>query len=369
MRMGALTDPRGYLHEAVLYDSDEEFLGVVVPFLQEGAAVGEPCLVALGAAATALVWAAVGDTAGLTFLGDRYDRPASVIRSNRELFAAHLTDGASRIRVASEVPHPGVGAPWEGWARYEAAINPAYAEFPLWGLCAYDTRITPGPVLDDVARTHPYFAAADGPQINPRYQDPAEFLTQRPHSRGDPVETASPPMIDLRDPTPAAARLAVHTASMIPPDGFRPDSLDTAQPDPIAPGTPQADTPQADTPQRDTPQPGIPQLDATAIEGLVFAVSEAVTNAVTHGRRPVRFRLWTAPDRIVATVTDRGDGPADPFVGLLPVTDTCSAGLGLWLTHQLCSHVTLDTTDEGFTIRLVVGTPQPGRSAHAPGPA
>src|SRR5215204_3502612 len=40
---GAPTDRRGYVHEAVLYDSDEEFLGVVVPVLQEGAAPGEPC--------------------------------------------------------------------------------------------------------------------------------------------------------------------------------------------------------------------------------------------------------------------------------------------------------------------------------------
>ena len=340
---GAPTDGSGYLHEAVLYDSDEEFLGVVVPFLQEGAAVGEPCLVALGASTTGLVRAAVGNTTGLTFLDDRYDRPASVIRSNRDLFAAHVADGASRIRVASEVPHPGVGAPWDGWARYEAAVNHAYAEFPLWGLCAYDTRITPGPVLDDVARTHPHLATADGRWINPRYQDPAEFLTRRPPSQGDPVETASPPVIDLTDPTPAAARDAVHTANMI-----RPDTL-------------QVEAPQPDTPQRETPP-----LDAADVEHLVFAVSEAVTNALIHGRPPVRFRLWTAPDRIVATVTDRGDGPADPFAGLLPVTDTCSGGLGLWLTHQLCSHVTLDTTDDGFTIRLIVGTPQPGRSGHAP---
>jgi Histidine kinase-like ATPase domain len=84
---------------------------------------------------------------------------------------------------------------------------------------------------------------------------------------------------------------------------------------------------------------------------------------------PVRIRLWSAPDRVVATVSDRGDGPADPFAGLLPLTDTSSAGLGLWLTHQLSSHVTLDTTDDGFTIRLIVGTPQPGRSGHAPDPA
>jgi hypothetical protein len=142
MRTGAPTDRRGYRHEAVLYDSDEKFLGVVVPFLQEGAALGEPCLVALGASTTGLVRAAVGNRTGLTFLGDRYDRPASVIRSNRELFAAHLTEGASRIRVASEVPHPGVGAPWEGWARYEAVVNRAYAEFPLWA-CAPTTRASP----------------------------------------------------------------------------------------------------------------------------------------------------------------------------------------------------------------------------------
>jgi hypothetical protein len=361
LRMGAPTDRRGYLHEAVLYDSDEEFLGVVVPFLQEGVAVGEPCLVALRASTSGLVRAALGDPTGLTFLDDRYDRPASVIRSNWDLFTAHLAEGASRIRVASEVPHPGVGAPWDGWARYEAAINRAYAKFPLWGLCAYDTRITPGPVLDDVARTHPHLATAAGRWVNPRYQDPAEFLARRPPSQADPMETASPPVIDLMDPTPAAARDAVHTVSTIRPDTSQPD---TVRPDPTPPGTVQVEAPQPALPQREPPP-----LDATAVEHLVFAVSEAVTNAVIHGRPPVRFRLWTAPDRIVATVTDRGDGPADPFVGLLPVTATCSGGLGLWLTHQLCSHVTLDTTDDGFTIRLVVGTPQPGRSGHAPNTA
>jgi hypothetical protein len=94
--------------------------------------------------------------------------------------------------------------------------------------------------------------------------------------------------------------------------------------------------------------------------------SSSVTNALIHGRSPVRSRLWTAPDRIVATVTDLGDGPTDPFAGLLPVSNTSLGGLGLWLTHQLCSHVTLDTTDDWFTICLVVATPQPGRSGHAP---
>ena len=77
MRTGAPTDRAGYVHEAVLYDSDEKFLDVVVPFLRQGVAAGEPCLVALAASATGLVRAAMGDTTGLTFFDGRYDRPAS----------------------------------------------------------------------------------------------------------------------------------------------------------------------------------------------------------------------------------------------------------------------------------------------------
>ena len=67
-----------------------------------------------------------------------------------------------------------------------------------------------------------------------------------------------------------------------------------------------------------------PPLDPIDIDSLVLGVSEAVTNALIHGRRPVRFRLWLAPDRIVATVTDRGDGPADPFAGAPIDTDIAS---------------------------------------------
>jgi hypothetical protein len=38
-----------------------------------------------------------------------------------------------------------------------------------------------------------------------------------------------------------------------------------------------------------------------------------------------------------------------------PTTDTSSAGLGLWLAHQMSPHVALSRTDDGFTIRLTAG--------------
>jgi anti-sigma regulatory factor (Ser/Thr protein kinase) len=95
------------------------------------------------------------------------------------------------------------------------------------------------------------------------------------------------------------------------------------------------------------------------VEDLVTAVSETVVNAICHGRSPVGLRLWVARDRIVVTVTDQGSGPSDPFAGLLPAATALDGGLGLWLTHQLCSLVTFDHRDS-FTIRLIAGNPHPG---------
>jgi anti-sigma regulatory factor (Ser/Thr protein kinase) len=318
MRTGAAAGRRGFFHEATCYGSDEEFLAVVVPFLRGGLAAGEPTVVALGERNTELVRSAMaGDSLHLSFVrgSAQYARPASTIKSYRAALSGHVAAGAQQIRLVGEVPHPGVGMPWQWWARYEATVNHALADFPLWGLCPYDTRITPEHVLDDVTRTHPYLATTDGQHVtNPGFEDPAGFLTRRSPVGGDWLET-SPPLVDLMDLTPAAARRAV---------------LDAGR---------------------------ATRLAAAEVDDLVYAVSETVTNALCHGRPPIRFRLWPGLDWMVATVTDQGDGPSDPFAGLLPATNGSSGGLGLWITYQICSDVTLCWDAEGFTIRLVVGSP------------
>lgn len=318
MRSGAAAGHRGYFHQAALYGSQDEFVSIVVPFLEGAVQAGEPAVVALDEDYEQLICTAMPDTSRLSFVdGDvRYTRPASTIKAYRKLLAEHTARGAQQIRFVGNVPHSGVGSSWEPWARYEAAINHAYDDYPLWGLCPYDTRTTAADVLADVARTHPYTTAANGQHLaNDRFEDPAGFLVRRPPPTPDPLQ-AAPPVMDLVDPTPAAARRAVLA---VPTSG----------------------------------------LDATEVDDLAYSVSEAITNGICHGRPPVRLLLWAAADRIVATVTDRGAGPSDPFVGLLPATDTTSAGLGLWLAHQLCSHVTFGRTDDGFTVRLTAGATQP----------
>ncbi|GAA1390494.1 anti-sigma factor RsbA family regulatory protein [Catellatospora chokoriensis] len=312
MRTGAAADHRGFFHETAFYASDEEFLSVVVPFLRDGVAAGEPTLAVFASPQARLVRDAMGADCGVTFIaGDaHYQRPATAIKQYREMLAAHVAAGAAQIRVAGDVPHPGVGVPWEWWARYEAAVNHAYDDFPMWGLCPYDTRTAPDEVLDFVRRTHAHIATPLGHTANHAFQDPFAVLAAGVTPWRDPLED-TPPAIELGGPTTAQARgaaLALQAAA---------------------------------------------GLSAYDLGALLLAISETVTNAVLHGQPPVLLRLWAAPGRIVVTVTDHGPGPADPLVGL--VHGASPGGWGLWLAHQVCAYVSLQRDPDGFTVRLLGG--------------
>jgi anti-sigma regulatory factor (Ser/Thr protein kinase) len=317
MSQDTATGAHGLIHQAAFYDCDEQFLAIVASFVRGGVDAGEPTVVALDDRHIELIRSASAASPHLSFVSGMHDRPACVLKSLDKVLRGYLAAGARQIRIVAEVPHPGVGVPWEWWARYEATVNHAFARFPLWALCPYDRRVTPAEVLSDVAQTHPYLASSDGRRvINDRYTDPRAFLAQGRSPRADPLEISSP-VLELVNPAASAARRAVLQAARAS------------------------------------------HLSAGDVEDLVIAVSETVTNAICHGRPPVGLRLWVARDRIVVTVTDQGSGPSDPFAGLLPAPKAPAGGLGLWLTHQLCSLVTFDHREDGFTIRLIAGNPRP----------
>ena len=316
MRTGAAQGHLGYFHEALYYSSDEELLAVLVPFLTEGAAAGEPTVVALGERNAALVRSAlpVGTPVEYATGGDMYARPAAAIRSYRRLLADHVAAGAGQIRIIGELPASAFGPTWDSWMRYESAINHAYDDFPLWSMCAYDRRTTAPEMLADVARTHPRSAAPDGTHpVSPSYATPETYLAESRPVAPDPLQL-TPPAADLADPLPARAREAVRAAAH---DGVRREE----------------------------------------VEDLVVAVSEVVTNAMLHGRAPTRLRVWSGPDRIVVTMTDCGAGPKDPYAGLLPIGDAGPGGRGLWIVNQSCNHVTMTRDPDGFTLHLTAGVP------------
>jgi anti-sigma regulatory factor (Ser/Thr protein kinase) len=295
----------GYQHEMFVYDSDEELLEFLVPFLREASDSGEPAFTALPDHEAALVRRALGHGVDVTFLPPlTRSTPTSAIKAFRSLLGEHVVGRTRRRRVANIVPHPGLGAPWHPWSRYEAAINDLLADLPVWGVCLYDRRYSPDHVLADAARTHPHVRGRDGSSTaNVHYQLPQAFLASMP-----------PPSVELVDPSPASARRSVDAAAQL-----------TA-------------------------------LDHDTVDNLKLAVSESISNAIIHGRPPVTMQLWTAPQRIVITITDQGDGPQDPYAGLRPrpPVDGHLGGYGLWITHQLANVALLSATS-GFRVRLIGG--------------
>ena len=315
---GAAPSPaRRYRHDALLYDSPDQLAGITVPFLQEGLAAGEAAVVATGAGTADLIREAVGGDPRVHVLerGDVYRaRTPAAITTFRRLAEQRAAEGVHRVRVVGEVDFGPTERDWIEWQRYEAVINDALADWPLWGLCVFDTQRLPEPLLDTALRTHSRIATASGWQLNPRFSEPADYLRALPVP-AEPLE-ATPPRLH-----------ASHVADFA--------TLRRALATELA---------------------GV-RADEDLLQDFLLAVDEMTSNALRHGGRPVDLRLWIGPDRVVCTIGDRGNGWDDPFAGYGPAhgEDLSRGGMGLWLARQLCDHVDISSGPDGPLVRLTVG--------------
>jgi anti-sigma regulatory factor (Ser/Thr protein kinase) len=315
VRSGAAAGHRGFFHETAFYGSDDEYLHVVRPFVQGGLDAGEPTFVACNEANEGLIRDAIGE-AGITFLpgGDQYTRPGPTIRSYRELFEHHVSEGAQQIRVVGDVPHIGTGADWLAWVEYEAAINVAFDDFPLWGLCPYDTRVAPPEVMGDVACTHPNIATDDGEHHENRgFVEPRSFLDERLAKASLPTDHLGEPHVHLADVTPREAR---HELLALAQGRLRDEELDA----------------------------------------LALVTSELVTNAHQYGEAPVHVRGWLDVGCVRAEVSDGGHGPQDPLAGWAP-PGAAVGGHGIWIARQLCAELRQSRRD-GYRTSFTIGALQ-----------
>jgi anti-sigma regulatory factor (Ser/Thr protein kinase) len=317
MRAGAARGHVGNFHEAGLYGSDAEFAALIVPFAEEGVAAGEPVIIGYDDRKAGLLRSWLADPSAVEFIADQslYATPAGAIATYRRMFELHTAMGAAQIRIAGDVPHPGNRGRFDGWDRYECALNTVWQDLPVWSRCLYDTTTAPPAVLEVVERTHPRLVSPSGQRrASERYQEAPVF-----------------------EPLPAA-----------------PDPLEAAAPLVELTGRPAAETRHA------LAQIGRSRINNTTLTDLIIGASEAVSNALRHGQPPVTVRIWATSDRIVVTVHDTGPGPADPLAGLVPAAHSpTDPGQGLWVMHQLDIDTALIHTSRGFTVRLRAG-PLPG---------
>jgi anti-sigma regulatory factor (Ser/Thr protein kinase) len=304
-----------FAHELVLHTTDAELFDFVVAFAREGVAAEEPTLLAVRPAVAATLDEIHGPSPHLTVLPviGQAGRPAADLRATEALLAGH-SETAQRLRILNQEPTV-PDEHWHEWRRLEAVINIAMQRYEAWAVCLYDQRALGDEHVADLRATHPLIWSHGRHRLNDRFQDPTRFIAGRT-APPDPVEQTTP-AAELINPSPAAARAAVNRLSQ--------DA----------------------------------RLPADESQHLAYAVSETIVNAIVHGRPPIVLRLWTQPERVVATVTDTGNGPTDPFVGLLPAEHRrrgpSDPGLGLWIIHQLVD-VTHRRHPSGHTVRMTAST-------------
>jgi anti-sigma regulatory factor (Ser/Thr protein kinase) len=306
----------GYPHDALLYDTTDDLVAAAVPFLLEGLAAGDGAVIATSHPTAAVLCEAVDADPRVQLLprSTVYDaRTATAITTFRRVGEQRTAADGGWVRVVGEIDYGPTARDWLEWQRYEAVINRALVGWPLWGLCVFDTRRLPEPILESALHTHQHLRTAEGRVRNPRFVDPADYVRSLPVPV-EPLEDTPPRLaaaevsdfIGLRHAV--AAQLATSSAP------------------------------------RDT------------VEDLLLAVDEMTSNALRHGKPPVSLRLWMTDDRIVCTIADRGPGWDDLFAGYGPAhgDDLSRGGMGLWLARQMCDHVDITQDDAGTRVRLTV---------------
>lgn len=322
---GEVSDPdEGFVHRALIYGSDDEFLDVALPFVEEAVATKEPILVAVQERHVENLRAALnGVPPGVTLfsVGQWYDTSART-RDKLARWVAERTDAgyrerrrtAGRVRVIGEPPWAvGHEAQVRDWARHESVLNVAFAGYPVTFICPYDSSVLPAEIIDHARSTHPELVGPAGAWESWSYEDPVDFCSRldsavgRPP--GEPDMEISFGLADLSGLRRSVGALAAEAG-----------------------------------------------MSRSRADELVLAVNEIATNAVVHGESPATFRIWHEDGELIVEVSDAGEGIADALAGQLTPPTTSFGGRGLWLARLVCDAVEI-RNGTGCTVAMRATTP------------
>jgi anti-sigma regulatory factor (Ser/Thr protein kinase) len=297
-------------HGLFIYDNDDDFVDRIASYLGPGTEDGEAGMAVVGERKWELLCGALGDCSQRIHRFDPeaiYTRPLATLAEYDALAKRAIEEGAAAVHLIGELPACKSQSECDMWTAYEAVLNRAFDDMPIYLVCGYDVREHHAEAVEAAQRTHAR-ALVEGWEDNLRYRDPADVVTGlRRHPQ--PLTSLRELPID-DDVTAFGARLSRELATL--------------------------------------------GLDAARAERLLLAAREVFENARTHGRGPRSQRIGPVAELVAWELSDNGPGIRDPLVGYLPPQQQSAVHKGLWLVRRLTLDVELLDSDMGFTVRLWV---------------
>ncbi|MFF5506159.1 anti-sigma factor RsbA family regulatory protein [Streptomyces roseolus] len=306
--MTSTTTDAAFVHPALFYRDEDEYVRRTAAFLAEGRAHGEPMAVAVPGPNLELIRTALGaDAEGILFLDmtDAGRNPGRIIPRVLRGFADAHPGG--RVRIIGEPIWAGRPATeYPACAQHEALINAAFEGRAVTILCPYDESALAPEVLADARATHPVLIDGEGRQEASDAYDWRAVVDRYNQPLVRPADVPAFPFggQDL----PGVRHYAAARAKNLGVAGER-------------------------------------------LMDLELAVAELTTNSVVHGGGSGTLALWTESGRLVCEVHD-GGRLSDPLAGRRPPEPGQIGGRGLMLVHYVADLVRLHTTAEGTTVRF-----------------
>lgn len=313
MRVADATRPeKGFVHEALFYAGEDEFVSGTLPFVVEGLEQGEAVLVAVSGPKIDRLRAGLDGGLDRVLFADMTEvgtNPAHII----PLWWDFVGERARGRRVR------GIGEPiWPERStaelvecqRHESLLNLAFADAPEWRLlCPYDVASLDASVIEEARRSHPVVVEEGVRGESESFRGLDAF--------------AAPFDEPLPAPPASAAELRFDDGSLASVRGFVYDRAGEAG------------------------------LTTAQTHDVALALNELATNTMRYGGGRGVVRAWQEDEFFVCEVED-GGRIEDPLVGRRRPGVEQRDGRGLWIANQLCDLVQVRSLPEGSTVRLHV---------------
>ncbi|ORA16571.1 sensor histidine kinase [Mycobacterium arosiense] len=299
----------GFVHTALVYHSQREFVDLVSRFVGDGLARDEAVLLAVPPETLAPLRDALYSAAE----SSGYVRLVDITELARNPSRFMAMEGAfidehpeQRVRIVSQLAWPGrTEQEFVACVEHEALVNEAMDGYPATSLCLYDATQLDDDVLADARATHPLLWESGTLQRSPAY------------APGDVLERCNRPLAA----SPGAVTYMVRKSADLRP--ARSFAIDYA---------------------------GWMGLSQESIEDLQLVATELATNSLMYTGGACRLAFWKDDGHLVCEARDTGRFD-DPLVGRLDPGPRGPASRGLYLVNAISDLVRTYTTRTGTTIQ------------------